>query len=105
MAIPRYIASGLCNFSGSEYRFLVMDRFASDVDSLVNKSVSKRLNQTAAIQLVRQMILTLEYIHRRGYAHGDIKGANIMLKNDDEAYLVDYGLAMRFMRDNLVWKF
>jgi len=35
-------------------------------------------------------------MHQRGYAHGDIKGANLMLKNDHEAYLVDYGLAFKF---------
>ena len=98
------MASGLCDYNASEYRFLVMDRFTTDVQSLVNKSAARRLNETAVMLLVRQIMLTLEYIHRRGYAHGDIKGANIMLKNDDEAYLVDYGLAMRFMRDNLVWK-
>ena len=40
----------------------------------------------------------LEYLHRQGYAHADIKASNIMTDyhNDKQMYLIDYGLAHRF---------
>lgn len=101
LAIPRYVSSGQCTYNGKEYRFLVMDRYQADVQSIIDKSPDKRHDEIGVICLMRQVIQSLEYIHQRGYVHGDIKGANLMLNNDHESYLVDYGLAVRFMRDKI----
>ncbi len=54
---------------------------------------------------MRQILLALEYIHQRGYVHANIKGANIMLKNDHEAYLVNFWLVYRFKPDNVHHKY
>ena len=101
LAMPRYISSGLCEYNAKEYRFLVMDRYAKDLQSFLDVAgAHHQINETGAMCLMRQIMLTLEYIHQRGYAHGDIKGANLLLKNDSESYLVDFGLAYRFKRDD-----
>ena len=105
LAIPRYVSSGTCTYSEKEYRFILMDRYQVDVQSILDKSPGKRLNEIGVLCLMRQVISSLEYIHQRGYAHGDIKGANLMLRNDKESFLVDYGLAYRFMRDNIHSKY
>lgn len=105
LAIPRYISSGMCTYNDKDYRFLVMDRYQADVQSILEKTANKRLDEMGALCLMRQVLASLEYIHQKGYVHGDIKGANILLKNDQEAYLVDYGLAVRFMRDNVHQKY
>lgn len=96
LAIPRYVSFGHCLYNDKEYRFLVMDRYKVDVQSIIDKSSNKRHDEFGVISLMRQVIQSLEYIHERGYVHGNIKGANIMLNNDHESYLVDYGLAVRF---------
>ena len=105
LAMPKYVSSGTCTYNEKEYRFLVMDRFTSDLQSILNKTTDNRVNQVGVLHLMRQVLFSLEYIHQRGYAHGDIKGANLMLKNDHEAYLVDFGLAVRFMRDDTHQKY
>ena len=42
----------------------------------------------------------LEYLHRNEYVHADIKAANLLLglKDTNQVYLVDYGLATRYSR-------
>jgi vaccinia related kinase len=98
--MPKYISSGLCTYNGKDYRFLVMDRYVKDLQSVLNQSTTHQINEIGVMCLMRQILYCLEYIHQKGYTHGDIKGANLMLKSDNEAYLVDYGLACRFKRDN-----
>ncbi len=105
LAIPKYISSGLVTYSVKEYRFLVMDRFAKDLQYFLNQTPSHQINEIGSLCIMKQILYALEYIHQRGYAHGDIKGANIMLKNDNEAYLVDFGLAVRFKRDDVHQKY
>ncbi|RNA34646.1 serine threonine- kinase VRK1, partial [Brachionus plicatilis] len=105
LAIPKFISSGLCTYNEKDYRFLVMDRYSKDLQSFLDDSSSHQINEAGVMYLMRQVLYALEYIHQKGYSHGDIKGANIMLKNDQESFLVDYGLACRFERDNVHQKY
>lgn len=53
------------------------------------------------------MLKDIEYLHRLGFVHKDVKPQNFVVggygfmgdsvgKEDDEIYLVDFGLAKRF---------
>jgi WD40 repeat protein/serine/threonine protein kinase len=48
-----------------------------------------------AAQLVRQLAEALGYAHSQGIVHRDVKPANVMIDEQGEALLMDFGLAAR----------
>ncbi|KAF8128478.1 hypothetical protein K438DRAFT_908122 [Mycena galopus ATCC 62051] len=47
-----------------------------------------------AIQLLRDCIAGLEYLHSSDIVHGDLRGANVLVDEDGHARLTDFGLAI-----------
>ena len=46
------------------------------------------------MDIVKQILETLIYIHQKGVAHSDIKPENLMLgKNDKNVYILDFGIS------------
>jgi serine/threonine-protein kinase len=46
-----------------------------------------------ALELIQQMLTGLEYAHRRGITHRDMKASNVIVSATGQAKLVDFGLA------------
>ncbi len=49
-----------------------------------------------AFAILRQVLSALNVLHSAGYAHGDIKPANVMVAADNHATLIDLGFASQF---------
>lgn len=49
-----------------------------------------------ACELIRDVALAVEYAHKRGVVHRDIKPQNLMLDDDGQVYITDFGLAKEF---------
>ena len=52
-----------------------------------------KLNQTQALKWLRELVLILDKIHQKKYFHRDIKPPNIMMRNNGELVLIDFGTA------------
>ena len=56
------------------------------------------LPQNRVLEVVYNTCYALDYIHRKGYLHLDIKPSNIMLNKMGEVKLMDFGIS-RFLRE------
>ncbi|ETN36516.1 uncharacterized protein HMPREF1541_08794 [Cyphellophora europaea CBS 101466] len=72
--------------------FMVFEYMSHDLTGLINHPTFKL---TAAHQknLAFQMFDGLEFLHRRGVLHRDIKAANILVSNTGQLKYADFGLA------------
>ncbi|XP_012692314.1 serine/threonine-protein kinase VRK1 [Clupea harengus] len=97
LGVPRYWGSGLHNRGGKGYRFMVMDRFGTDLQKKFEEN-GKKFPRKVVLQLGLHLLDVLEYIHEHEYVHADIKASNLLLSHTDpnQVFLVDYGLAYRY---------
>lgn len=69
--------------------------------SVLDKAGSEgHLTERRARYIFIQLVETIAYIHSRGVAHRDIKPSNLMLDQNGDLVLIDFGLS--FVGDNLL---
>ena len=54
------------------------------------------LTESEAIRYIHQVAEALDYIHRKKMNHLDVKPANILLNENDETVLIDFGLSKQY---------
>ncbi len=71
--------------------YFVMDYVAGQrIDEYCDQ---RRMAVGARLALFRDVCSAVEYAHRRGVAHRDLKPANILVNEDGEVKLLDFGIA------------
>jgi len=99
VGIPRFHGSGSVVVDNTKLRFVVMTRFASDLEKFF-QSGSKPLPLATVLNIAVQVVNSLEYIHSKHYTHNDIKAQNLLLDSGGcDVFLVDFGLACKY-KDN-----
>ncbi|XP_056447098.1 serine/threonine-protein kinase VRK1 isoform X1 [Gadus macrocephalus] len=103
LGVPKYLGSGLHERGGKKYRFMVMDRFGTDLQKKFEEG-GKKFPRKVVLQLGLRLLDILEYIHEHEYVHADIKASNLLLSHQDphQVYLVDYGLAYRYSPEGVL---
>ena len=76
------------------------DIYYMAMEFLAGGTLKQRLRQTEALlphqevlRIVERVAAALDYAHARGIYHRDVKPANIMLTDDNQVILTDFGLA------------
>lgn len=91
----RNIVSIIDVFEDNDTAYYVMEYFErGNLKELVDRHGP--LDETAAVAYVRQLASALEKVHTNGLLHLDIKPANVMLNDSDEAVLIDFGIAKHY---------
>jgi CTD kinase subunit alpha len=72
--------------------FMVFEYLSHDLTGLLNHPTFK-LDDAHKKDLAKQLFEGLDYLHRRGVLHRDIKAANILVSADGQMKIADFGLA------------
>jgi len=101
LGVPDLKGHGSFMHRKKKLRFIVMPRYGTDLQTVLdNQNSALSLENTASV--ATQVLDSLEYLHSMGYVHKDLKGNNLIFKRDhkginDKIFLVDYGLASRYI--------
>ncbi|KAH9901904.1 Pkinase-domain-containing protein [Xylariomycetidae sp. FL2044] len=72
--------------------YMVFEYLSHDLTGLLNHP-SFKLDAAQRKDLCKQLFESLDYLHKRGVLHRDIKAANILVSNEGILKLADFGLA------------
>lgn len=54
------------------------------------------LSEKKALSLIRQIASALDCVHQRNILHLDVKPANVMMRDEDTAVLIDFGISKHY---------
>jgi serine/threonine protein kinase len=104
-ALQQEAAKGRCLVHPNIVRFIDLDREddlyflvmewldGRTLAEILDSRDAKIIDQAAAFRIVRQIGEALDYAHRCGIVHADIKPGNIMIMPNGDAKLFDFGVA------------
>jgi len=76
-----------------ENYYFAMEYLPRSLMDIIKFSEDNRLKPEVALNILKQISSALDYAHKKGVIHRDVKPSNIMLRSDGTPVLVDFGIA------------
>ena len=104
-ALQQEAAKGRCLSHPNIVRFIDLDRDddvffivmewleGRSLAAILDENKKRKVDLKTSFDIVRQVGLALDYAHRCGVVHADVKPANIMVTPSGEVKLFDFGIA------------
>ena len=73
--------------------WLVMERLATNLTSFLGDFNQEQVTLHGKISLLHDVTLGIQYLHDKGIIHRDLSSNNILLTNNLQAKIADYGVA------------
>ena len=80
--------------STDDYPCFIVSKYVAGTD-LRTRIKNERPDHRGAVKLVATVAEALHYAHKQGIVHRDVKPGNILIGENDQPYVVDFGLALR----------
>jgi tRNA A-37 threonylcarbamoyl transferase component Bud32/tetratricopeptide (TPR) repeat protein len=91
------------DFDGAHTPQYIVMRFLPG--GTLRDAITDRLGERGdgpVVLLLRQVASALDYAHRQGIVHRDLKPSNVMVDDEGNAFLTDFGIARLLARDEVV---
>lgn len=102
---PKLYHHGIESSSGNSV--MIMTLLGPNLDMLLKQTRKNSFSCSAISYFAIKMISLIETFHNSGYVHRDLKPQNFVIDYCDksypkfpEVYMIDYGLAKKFKKDN-----
>ena len=80
---------------------IILEALGPNIRTLLGQCPNGSFSNLTCYKLVSELIIRLRTLHQIGFVHNDVKLENIVIGHQDthRIYLIDFGLAARYMND------
>lgn len=89
-------------YDDNKYIYLVMEYISGvQLFTKITNTANQAFSEAQAAKYMRSLFMAINHCHAQGIVHRDIKPENIMINEDDDVRLIDFGLSKASKRKNM----